>query len=432
LIPPRANSLHLLALACILLLAGGVRFAVARHFQGKLAPGKQFEFGDSETYWRLAETIDRGEPYAYGPREYRVMRTPGYPVLLAGVMRVVGIGATPWQGRLLSVALGVFAVLILYAAARAMFDPQVALLAALIASLAPCAVASSIFVLAEAPFIPVMIGQLWLGWMWLTTTSSRQALFMASLVGVLTGLGALVRPSWLLFTPFAMILTWIVYRKDPNFRGLQFAPAVVCLMALSLTMCPWWVRNHQVSGRFIATTLQAGPSLYDGWRPDADGASDMRFVEAFEARADESATIPKQGIEREIILSQQMSDAARDWAKQNPLSVLRLACIKLLRTWNVVPNFSEMQSPLLRMAVLLGYVPVMITAGLGAWRFRARTEILLICLLPAVYFSLLHMIYVGSIRYRQPAMFPLLILSAAWIVHFGRAFVRRTPQEATA
>lgn len=408
------------------------RFIVARHYQNKLAPGAMFEFGDSETYWRLGETIYRGQPYAYGPREYRVMRTPGYPAQLSLLMRLKGGAAKPWDARLLSVGLGVIAVAMTYCFARWLFDARVGILAAAIAALSPCAVASSVFVLAEAPFIPVMLVQLCLWWGWLTTDSPRRSMFFASLVGVLAGLGTLIRPSWLLFTPFALVAMLLVYRKAANYRALQFAPSIVCMVFLAATMSLWGARNYQVSDRFIATTLQTGPSLYDGWRPDADGASDMRFVEEFEAQADRDDSIPKTGIEREIILNERMSSAAWNWAKQNPLRVIQLAFIKFIRTWNVVPNFSEMQSPVLRIAVLLGYAPVMITAALGAWKFRSRGDVLLVCLLPAIYFSLLHMIYVGSIRYRQPAMFPIFVLSAAWVAPFLSSFRMTKPEEATA
>lgn len=428
--PLRAYLPHLLALAGIMLLAAGLRYGIARHYQNKLAPGVMFEFGDSDTYWQLGETIYRGQAYSYGPREYHVMRTPGYPVLLAGLMQVTDGAARPWDARLLSVALGAVAVLLNYFVGRSFFGEHVGLLTALITALAPCAVASSVFVLAEAPFIPLMVAQLGLWWAWLTTESARRAMFLAALVGILAGAGTLVRPSWLLFTPLAIVISFFAYRKKPNFRGLQFAPAVVCLMVLVLTMCPWWVRNHQVSSRFIATTLQAGPSLYDGWRPDADGASDMRFVEAFEQQADQDKTIPKTGIERELLLNEQMSRAAWNWAGQNPLRVIQLGFIKFARMWNVVPNFSEMQSPVLRLAVLFGYAPVMITAALGAWQFRSRKDLLLVCLLPAIYFSLLHMIYVGSLRYRQPAMFPLFVLSAAWVVSFLSSFRKVKTKEA--
>jgi hypothetical protein len=43
-----------------------------------------------------------------------------------------------------------------------------------------------------------------------------------------------------------------------------------------------------------------------------------------------------------------------------------------------------------------------------------------LCVLPAVYFTLLHMIFVGSIRYRQPAMLTLAILAACGLAEWLR------------
>ena len=44
-------------------------------------------------------------------------------------------------------------------------------------------------------------------------------------------------------------------------------------------------------------------------------------------------------------------------------------------------------------------------------------------LVPAVYFSLLHMVFVSSIRYREPAMLAIVVL-AAGVLASGRGAVR--------
>ncbi|VAX41226.1 hypothetical protein MNBD_PLANCTO02-2179 [hydrothermal vent metagenome] len=55
------------------------------------------------------------------------------------------------------------------------------------------------------------------------------------------------------------------------------------------------------------------------------------------------------------------------------------------------------------------------TAAWGGWQSR---HLLLLCLLtagPLFYFAAIHTIFLGSMRYRHPAEYPLCILSAIGI-----------------
>jgi hypothetical protein len=61
----------------------------------------------------------------------------------------------------------------------------------------------------------------------------------------------------------------------------------------------------------------------------------------------------------------------------------------------------------------------MALAACGAWRSRNRGWPYILTWLPAVYLTLLHTVFVSSIRYRDPAVLSLLVLTAA-------ALVRRT------
>jgi len=163
------------------------------------------------------------------------------------------------------------------------------------------------------------------------------------------------------------------------------------------------------------TTLQMGASLYDGLNANATGASDMGFVAAFhheQQRADALATKPLAGTYSQR-LDNRMRDAAMKWVRAHPSEAAGLMVIKFCRLWSPWPHAEEFQNWTFRLLVALGYVPLMGFALWGAFRHVRRGWPFVMCLLPAVYFSGLHMIFVSSIRYRQPAMMPLIVLAAA-------------------
>jgi hypothetical protein len=220
-----------------------------------------------------------------------------------------------------------------------------------------------------------------------------------------------------LFVPFAGA---IAIALGPD-RRRQAAIVAVMFAAMCLTLAPWWIRNHAVAGRFVPTTLQVGASLLDGLGPQATGKSDMRFVEPLVAqqRAADAAgdTTPLGTFEDR--LDRRMRDTSLAWARQNSGRVIELVGIKFLRMWSPLPNAAEFRSNLLRAALALTYTPVILLAALGIWKYARRGWPYLLCGLPAVYFTLLHVVFVSSIRYRQPAMLPLIVLAAgvvgAWL-----------------
>jgi hypothetical protein len=184
----------------------------------------------------------------------------------------------------------------------------------------------------------------------------------------------------------------------------------------------------------VLTTLQVGESLYDGWNPQASGGSDMRFVEEFrqQLRAEDAqrGATSEELTSFESRLDRRMRDAALTWAWTQPRRVAELAVVKLLRIWNVWPNEPGLRSPLVRAAVLCGYAPVLVFSAIGVWNFASRGWPYLLCCLPAVYLTALHMIFVGSLRYRQPALLPLIVLAAGAAWKFVLPGGRRSPAPA--
>lgn len=404
-------------LLCILLGALAVRVAAGWWWEHRLPGGVKFAFPDSETYWELARSVAHGGPLEMNP-DRRVFRTPGYPLVLAGVFCLADDEPPVLWTRWLGAMLGVLAVTGVVALAGLLFDRQTALLAGAAAAVYPDAISMSVFVLSEAPFCPLMMLQLCLWTLaWRGSSRGRQAGW-ALAGGVTAGLATLTRPSWLLFTPFAAALALLGpgERRRPAWLGLWL------IVGLTAAMTPWWVRNWSVAGCFVPTTLQVGESLYDGLNPQATGASDMRFVDDFrqQLRAEDAkhpAVADRDGC-FEARLDRRMRDAAVAWAMSHPGRVGELAVIKFVRIWNVWPNEASLRSWPLRIVLMASYLPVLVFGLWGVWRTAHRGWPYVLCLVPAVYFTALHVVFVGSIRYRQPALLVLIVPAADCLVRW--------------
>ncbi|REK07900.1 MAG: hypothetical protein DWQ37_20885 [Planctomycetota bacterium] len=370
---------------------------------------RQFFFGDSEGYWELARSIATGGPYAYPTPEYRVFRTPGYPLVLSSVFLVFGDKPPPLAGRVLSAVLGTMAVGVVGWWTGQLFDASAARLAGWIAALYPGAIALGVFVLSEAPFCALMLLHLALWSAAWQAASRRRAIAWAVGGGAAAAAATMMRPSWLLFAPFALAIG-LLFASQPK-RQLVVGGAMCA--ALAVGMSPWWVRNALVTGRFVPTSLQVGASLYDGLHEGATGASDMSFVPEITA-AERAAEVTSDDV-FEYRLDRRFLGASLDWARHHPLRVVQLAGIKFLRMWNVWPNEPAFRSLLVRVAIFVTYAPLLVLGLLGAWRFTPRGWPYVLAWLPAVYLTLLHVIFVSSIRYREPAMLALVVLASGFL-----------------
>ena len=410
------------ALAVFIAMTLGValllRLAAGAWWQSRLAAGQRFEFGDSESYWVLARAIARGEPYEYGDG-MRIFRMPGYPGLLAGLFLLAEGDPPVMWARELSAALGTLSVGGVMWLAGQLFDARAAMAAGVLAALYPGAIGSSVFVLSEAPFCPLMLLQL-ICWGAAVRAGGGWRPVLWALLGGLAAAGAtLVRPGWLAFTPFAAMMATLACGARRRHARLGLA----MMAALVIAMLPWWIRNYRLTGKLVLTTLQVGASLYDGLNPRATGGSDFWFDALFrqeQARAD-AAGLGATASTFEYRLDRRLRRAAVEWAGAHWGRCLQLAWIKLLRMWSPWPHAAEMQSWIFRLVVPAGYIPLLLAGGWGAVKFGRCGWPYVLCLLPAAYLTLVHMVFVSSIRYREPAMLPLIVLAAGAVTGAGGA-----------
>ncbi len=399
----------------LLSVALATRVGVAIWWQDQLAAsGQRFAMGDSESYWVLAHQIANGEPYQYGSPDAAVFRTPLYPWLLSWVVdpqeRVVDPQAGILAARVMGCVFGTLAVALMMWTTKRHFGSAASIVAGVLVTFYPGGIISSVLVLSEAPFMPLMLMVL----VCLTNLQSAigKGIKPSISAGVLSGLAVLARPSWLLFPPFYFLLQ-LVFSKQ---RLRYFLLAIVTGIFVALTMLPWWIRNYQVTGHFVLTTLQVGASLYDGLHPNATGGSDsgMQFVLEFgeQLRAEDALqTIPPSGFEYR--LNQRLSEAAILWASENPGRAFQLSGLKIARTWWPWPAVTELPGGMVSRALFaLSTCSILIPGLFFVVRRRSWNTDLVPFLVPMVYFTCLHAVFVGSIRYREPALFAFSLFAA--------------------
>lgn len=401
--------------------------AVVWQFQCE-AIGKTLRFGDSYSYWTIARNVVVDGQYQFGSSESKIFRAPVYPLVLTPFAwcehSCLG-GFAQWpsvlMSRFLGCFLGGFVVWLVMRWTREIAGVRASRCSGILAATYCGAVGMSIFVLSEAVATPLIVLSMWLLWRSITILLSEQGArgYVWTIGSAIAFGGAcLARPSWGLWplVVFSFLLiaskptSWFYLRKL-FFCGLVFLGVVVLVMA------PWWVRNYTITGKFVPTTLQVGASLYDGWHPGASGSSDenMEFsMQAMHRIVQEESMLANPGEVLESTLEwridRRLHKEAWEWAIGNPSDALRLGLIKFRKTWSPVPQARELSNRWVRWWEALSYLLIVVLSVLGLYRLRVdrkRWADGIWMALPCVYLAILHMVFVGSVRYRQPGVLVL-------------------------
>lgn len=419
-----------LLVAALLVLALAVRLAAALVIDQQVtAAGRKFLIeGDANGYWELGQKLATGSEYAIHSPPRRILRTPGFPLLLAASIRI--FGDSIFAASLLLAAIGTVCCWLTYLLAGGIFSRSVAVCALLLTAISPLQVGSNVQILSETWFTFWVLLSLWAlrpllpgltpGKASPLSPSSPQSsagedcpppLWWAFRAGLVTGFGVLVRPGWILWPVLAGGLLILSPRMTHRSRRLLMS-GLLCLGCWCMLL-PWALRNASVCGHMVYTSLWSGPSLYDGLNPHATGASDMRFL-------DQEALY---GHFSEYEVNEQYKRRAWQFASRNPGRVFGLALAKMGRYLSpglLASGFSGGYFSLLCW-IWYGFFWTLVVTGVSALRRHLFPLALLAS--PFLLFLLVHMVFVGSVRYRLPVEFPLSVIAAygmASILHRWR------------
>jgi 4-amino-4-deoxy-L-arabinose transferase-like glycosyltransferase len=322
-------------------------------------------------------------------------RTPGYPVFLAAT------GPNVRVARIVQAVIDASTVLAAYLLARRWLGQGPSLFAAAMVGVNPFLIYFSGLLLTETLFTALLA---W-GVVGLTSLPRRDGGGAGAWAGLIAGaaclaIAAIVRPSAL---PLAIALPLVM----PNARWrTRLGTLGVTVLFLAALFGPWAARNQRLLGRPILATTNGGITLYDGFNPVATGASDQSFV----------ARMPELREMSEVERSDYLERLGWRFIRERPGAAVRLAVSKLARTWSPIPLSAEFGQPVYRAVAMLYAVPLYVLVVVGLWRRQLPWPAVLLLVMPAVYFSAVHMMSVGSLRYRVPVEPLLCVFAGAAIV----------------
>jgi Dolichyl-phosphate-mannose-protein mannosyltransferase len=391
-----------IALAAVVLLGLGVRLGWV--FRQSNDPAQIESLSDQREYLDLGRHLLDGDGlWMADPRFGQTVlayRTPGYPAFVALC------GAKPAIVRSAQALLDSSSILAVFLLARRWLGIGGALLAAALAAVDPYPIFFSGLILSESLFAAMLCWGMALLVLSDGPWPSGRKRFTWLGGGLLLALAVLVRPGAIALPVVLGVAAALVNRnrREPYDSRWPLPVAATMLLLTGLVLFPWAVRNRWQLGAWVWTSTNDGITGYDGFDPDATGASDQRFLNRMPWTRDMT----------ELARSRYFATLADEWIADHRLEALKLSGMKIARTWSPMPLSDQYGGRRLYVTVGIVFDAVLfllVLAGLRRDNLPGPAKRFL--LLPAVYFTAAAALSVGSLRYRIPADGPMGIIAAS-------------------
>lgn len=353
-----------------------------------------FLFPDEVTYMKMLESVREGKGLSYPHLTASML--PGYPLFLLLVTSL----PFPDLGeiRFFQALLGGVLTLLVFLLGKEIFSLRVGISSSLITAFYPTLVFFSGLVLSESLYTLLTLLFIFSIYRFSQNFSYRWAI----LTGLWGSLSSLVRATTLSLSPLLYLVLFIYSLKERK----RILPILLSLFIFSVIYSPWVIRNWLQFHHFILTTTDGGWVLYSGNNPMNKTGGGIEGVDVI--FPEEARNLSE--IERDTYFKKK----AWEFIKSHPGRFFSLSIKKFVRVWRLYPSpTSGMDSLKYRLIMLFTYAPLIPFSLIGYFSsFKYFRKTFSLILLVSV-FTLLHMIFIGSIRYRVPLL-PVFIILAAY------------------
>ncbi len=212
---------------------------------------------DGILYGNIATHILQGQGFIQDVRSYFIAVPPLYPIFLAFVYAVFGVGNSI-AVLIIQALLGALTVVFVYKTAEELFNHWAGLFAGGLFSIYSVSIYWTGFVLTETLFTFLVVV---FTYVLARLLRPRSTYWTAGLLGFIWGIACLTRPHLLFFIPLLWTLLFIVQKR----RGLKLAG--ISTVLLLITIAPWIGYLYTEYGCVIPIASHGGLALWCGNSP---------------------------------------------------------------------------------------------------------------------------------------------------------------------
>ena len=344
----------------------------------------------------IALALNDGQGFAspfYFPSGPTAFMTPGYPIIIAAVIRILGAGvAAAWALILFQILLSTATLWLVMEVARNYFGVRVSNFAGLIYAVGWPIPMASLYIWDTCLSALILISAIAVA----PKLKSRSHFLWA---GAGCAIAGLVNPS--LLPSLGLILLWSAWQA-------QTVPWAAMLAFLVL-FSPWPLRNYAKMHAFIPLRSNAPYELWEGNRPGTDGETDP-FAGPPRNRG-ESARFLAEG---ELGYMNEKRAIAVTWIAAHKSEFAKLTALRVIRFWS-----GSSKSP-------GSLIPLAIGGFAGLYLLRRAKRLLVLFSLPLIIFPLPYYITHADARF-QFVIDPLLAMLAGYACESFFAWCARRP-----
>lgn len=379
------------------------------------------QFPDERDYLSVAAVLQEMGGFPPG-----ASRPPLYPVVLSLLPEPL-----QWDSRgrglptlaFLQSLVGAATCVLVARLGRALLDSDAGKWAAVLLAFHPYSIYFASHALVETLLAVMVATQVW-ALLWARWAYEGPPLIVARLPAVvlcggICGLTVLLHAGHLAFAAvgIVLLLTLPPSSHPIDSRITWFGRSLwigFYALAAFLPVAFWAAHVREQTGNLIPVTTKLGTDLYEAFGPEATGRT----------QKDKISWPPEEHpgmteVERDL----QLRRLAWEHIKADPARALWLGVKKVAYTWNPFPNWEGAAKWYYWVASGVVCLPIILGALLSPFVLRGvPRRTLAILWAPILYYTALHFVFVGSVRYRMAFEPCLIVLAAAtWVAVWKRA-----------